>query len=110
MYGLYPKILFQKGMLLTGGYEDFYLREGRTPWAEVNNFSYSFVSLYHVFRQVGVYACGIAVLLTGFYMMWYSGNRQKLAEQKQTVTRKCIIIIGIFGVAGIISLIQKISI
>ena len=96
------------GIILTG-YEAFE-SDTASSWTGLNNaVVYNLPSFYHLFQRFGVYACGIAFLLSCAALMWVSGNPQKLGDAKEKLTRVCIMGVCMFGTGGIIALIYKMA-
>lgn len=96
------------GLLLSG--YDAFKSDTSSAWTGLNNaIAYDLPSVYHLLQKFGVYAVGIAFLISCGVLMWVAQNPQKLGEAKDRITRVCIATTGMFGVGGIVALVWSMA-
>lgn len=95
--------------ILLSGYEVF-KSDTEASWTGLNPVVYKLPAFYHILQKVGVYAIAIAIVLSGIGLTWAAHNPQKLGEAKDKVVRVFAAALGIFSVAGIVTLIYSIAI
>ena len=68
------------------------------------------VSLYHLIAKIGVYASGIAIIVSAILLIINScSGGTKLADSKTYVIRVLIVSILLFGVTGLVLMVDSIK-
>lgn len=68
-----------------------------------------FGASYHILLTAGVYASGIAVVVSAILLILNARNRVELGETKKYVKRVMLLCIAIFCVCGIVDLVYKVG-